>query len=426
LILHLCCVKLINQFIIGKQAIQSEEHRKRILLAGYFILIHLATGSFWLILSFFDRFSNNTATLLGFIVNIICLYLIRRGWFYIGTFILLLRVNGVTAYYAWLYPDTSSEFFFFTCGLAALAIFGYEKRWIGITYSLVSVLLYLFLTTQASDFILGSPHFHHQISFAMTYISLALLIYFFNYLTYQYNQIAIRQNETLIKTNQELDRFVYTASHDLKAPLNSVIGLLNVVKLVDDPKEIKSLLEMVERSINSLKKFIGEVTDYSRNSRTEVAYETIELLSLIEGIRANLEFDERAKRISWHINIPKEFTFRSDPYRMHIVLNNLLSNAIKYSDLSKSDPQIKITATQAPNKVILTVADNGIGIEKDKIPELFKMFYRATNKETGSGLGLYIAKESIEKLNGNIELQSSYGKGSTFTITLPLVVSTKP
>jgi signal transduction histidine kinase len=413
-------VDQINRFIIGKQSIQSDEHRKRVLLAGYFIFIYLATGSFWLILSLFDNFSNNTMTLLGFVVNILCLYLIRIGWFYIGTFILLVRVNGVTAYYAWLYPSTSSEFFFFTCGLGALAIFGYEKRRIGMSYSFVSVFLYLFITTETSNFKLGSSHFHHQVSFSMTYISLALLIYFFNYVTYQYNQLVIRQNEKLTKTNQELDRFVYTASHDLKAPLNSITGLLNVIKITDDPKEVKSLLQIIEMSINKLRKFIGDVTDYSRNTRTEVLDEKINLYELMQEIQTDLEFDERAKKIAWDVQIPKNLAIQSDSYRIRIVINNLVSNAIKYSDLSKPNPRVEIKAMKTPDTIILTVADNGIGIEADKLPQLFKMFYRATSQETGSGLGLYIASESIEKLKGKIELQSAYGSGSTFTVTLPI------
>lgn len=409
----------INQLILGHQVIESEEYRKRVLLAGYFILIYLVTGSFWLIVGLFDSSTDNTMTLIGFIVNIFCFYLIRSGWFYVGTFILLARVNGITSYYTWLYPSGSNEFFFFTCGLGALAIFGYEKKWIGIGFSFLSGFLYLLITTIPSQFVIGDSHFNHQASFTMTYISLALLIHFFNYVTYQYNQIVDQQNQTLTKANQELDRFVYTASHDLKAPLNSVTGLLNVIKLTDDPKEINSLLQMVEKCVNSLRKFIGDVTDYSRNTRTEIIYETINLFHLTEDIRSSLEFDEKAKKIAWNVQIPKDLVFQSDPYRMRIIMNNLLSNAIKYSDLSKPNPRVEINAATSLNKIILTVTDNGIGIQADKLPELFKMFYRATTKESGSGLGLYIAKESVEKLKGKLELQSIYGQGSTFTVTLP-------
>lgn len=412
-------MKWINQLIIGHQVIESGEHRKRVLLAGYFILIYLATGSFWLVLGLFDRFSNNTMTFIGFIINIFCFLLVRNGWFYTGTLLLLARINGVTAYYAWLYPNTSSALFFINCGLGALAIFGHEKRWIGIISSVLSIVLYLIISTDLSQFIIGSPHFHHQASLVLTYISLALLIYFFNYITYQYNRVIQLQNEELAKTNKELDRFVYTASHDLKAPLNSVTGLLNIIKLTDDPKEVKSLFQMIEKSIGSLKKFISDVTDYSRNLRTDVAFENINLAQLVDDIRGSLEFDEKAKKIAWKVSVAKEFTVKSDPYRLRIVINNLLSNAIKYSDLSKPNPQVEISASSLSDKVAITIADNGIGIPSEKLPNLFKMFYRATEKESGSGLGLYIAKESIEKLKGRIELHSIFGNGTTFKVELP-------
>lgn len=411
----------INQLIIGRQVFESGEHRKRVLLAGYLILIYLATGSFWLILSLFDSFSDNSMTLVGFFINIICFFIVRQGWFYTGTFLFLLRTNGVTAYYSILFPSTSSALFFMTCGLGGLAIFGYEKRWIGITYSLISILLYLFLTTDLKQLIVGSAHFHHQASLLLTYISLSLLIYFFNYVTYQYNQIIQKQNEELAKTNEDLDRFVYTASHDLKAPLNSVVGLLNIIRLTDDPKEVKAIFERIEKSVGALRNFIGEVTTYSRNSRTEVAHERINLFSIVEDIHDSLAFDEKAKHVTWKNNIPKELFFSSDTYRLRIALNNLISNAIKYADLTKDKPFVDISASMTENSIDITVADNGIGISIESHPKLFQMFYRATDKETGSGLGLYIAKESIEKLGGRIQLKSEPLKGTTFMVTVPML-----
>jgi signal transduction histidine kinase len=179
---------------------------------------------------------------------------------------------------------------------------------------------------------------------------------------------------------------------------------------------------MIGKSIDSLKRFISDVTDYSRNARAELKYERINLYQLITEIRAGLEFDEKAKKVAWKVQVPEEFTFQTDPYRLRIVLNNLLSNAIKYADLSKSKPEVELNLISSSGKIIFSVTDNGIGIETDKLPNVFKMFYRATQKEKGSGLGLYIAKESVEKLKGKIELQSEFGGGSKFTVTLPVVV----
>jgi signal transduction histidine kinase len=411
----------INQLIIGQQVIESGEHQKRVLLAGYLILIYLATGAFWLILGLFDEFADNSMTLAGFFVNILCFFILRKGWFYTGTFIFLIRINGVTAYYSWLYPNTSSALFFMTCGLGGLAVFGYEKRGIGITYSLLSILLYLFLTTDLELLIIGSDHFHHQSSLLLTYISLSLLIYFFNFVTFQYNQVIQQQNETLAKTNGELDRFVYTASHDLKAPLNSIVGLLNIIKLTDDSKEIKSIFHRIEKSVEALRNFIGEVTTYSRNTRTEVVWEKVNLHNLAEEIHNSLAFDEKAKRVAWKNNVPKEMHFSSDTYRLRIALNNLLSHAFKYADLTKKDPFVEIHTLKTGSSIVITIADNGIGLSVDSHPKLFQMFYRATDKETGSGLGLYIAKESVEKLGGRIQIKSELDKGTSFTVTVPLV-----
>lgn len=411
----------INQLIIGRQVIESGEHRKRVLLAGYLILIYLVTGSFWLILGLFDEFTDNSMTLAGFFINILCFFIVRHGWFYAGTFIFLLRTNGVTAYYSWLYPNTSSALFFMTCGLGGLAIFGYEKRLIGIAYSLISILLYLFLTTDINKLIIGSDHFHHQASLLLTYISLSLLIYFFNYVTFQYNQIIQQQNQALAKTNEDLDRFVYTASHDLKAPLNSIVGLLNIIRLTDDPKEVKTIFQRIEKSVEVLRNFIGEVTTYSRNSRTEVAQEKINLFNLLEDIHDSLAFDEKAKHVAWKNNVPKELFFSSDTYRLRIALNNLISNAIKYADLTKNNPFVDISVSKTGESLIIAVVDNGIGISIESHPKLFQMFYRANDKETGTGLGLYIAKESIEKLGGKIQLKSEPLKGTSFMVTVPLI-----
>jgi signal transduction histidine kinase len=214
---------------------------------------------------------------------------------------------------------------------------------------------------------------------------------------------------------------VYTASHDLKAPLNSIVGLLNIIRLTDDPKEVKTIFQRIEKSVEVLRNFIGEVTTYSRNSRTEVAQEKINLFNLLEDIHDSLAFDEKAKHVAWKNNVPKELFFSSDTYRLRIALNNLISNAIKYADLTKNNPFVDISVSKTGESLIIVVVDNGIGISIESHPKLFQMFYRANDKETGTGLGLYIAKESIEKLGGKIQLKSEPLKGTSFMVTVPLI-----
>ena len=141
---------------------------------------------------------------------------------------------------------------------------------------------------------------------------------------------------------------------------------------------------------------------------------------MIEEIHGTLEFYEKAESVRWVNTVSSEIVIRTDPYRLRIGLNNLISNAVKYSDLSKTDPFLKISADTVGSKLKIAIEDNGIGIPTDKLPNLFRMFYRATTKESGSGLGLYIAKDAIEKLKGSVEVHSVYDVGTTFTISLPI------
>lgn len=409
----------INQLILGGQRIESGEARKRVLLAGYFTLIFSILGTGWIILEYYLEPSPFKVAFLGSFIafNTLSFVLIRTGWFYTGTLLILARANLGISIIASDHIQTHMDIYLIFAGIAALAIFGYEKRLIGIGGAITSFILYFIVTIGPAKVPVYTAD--RQVSFVITYLSLFAIIYFFNYLTYQYDLVTRSQNEKLTKTNEELDRFVYTASHDLKAPLNSVTGLVSLIKLTDDPAEIKSMVQLIEKSVDSLRHFIGEVTDYARNSRSEIVYESIRLHSLAEDIYATLQFHEKAARIAWRNEIDKDLSIRTDQYRMRIALTNLLANGIKYADTLKPDPFLAITGSITNNVLTITIEDNGIGIAADKLPKLFQMFYRATEKESGSGLGLYIAKESVEKLTGRIEINSVFKQGTTFTITIP-------
>lgn len=412
----------INQWILGRQVIESGEERKRVLLAGYFTIIFSVLGTSWIVLEYvLEPKLLKLIFLLSFnTFNTLSFLLIRKGWFYTSTFLILGRANLGISIIAFDYLKTYMDIYLIFAGIAALAIFGYEKKWIGIGGAIISFILFFIITTDPANDLLHRTQFDRQVSFVITFVSLFAIIYFFNYLTYQYDLVIREQNEKLTKTNEELDRFVYTASHDLKAPLNSVAGLVSIIKLTDDPAEIKSMVQLIEKSVASLKHFISEVTDYARNSRTEVVFETVPLHALVESIYATLQYHEKAKFITWRNELDKDLRIRTDQYRLRVSLTNLLANGIKYADTSKPNPFLAISGGLRNNILILRIEDNGIGIAAENLPRLFQMFYRATDKETGSGLGLYIAKEAVEKLKGRMEVKSVLKEGTTFTITLPL------
>lgn len=225
-------------------------------------------------------------------------------------------------------------------------------------------------------------------------------------------------NEELKKANAELDRFVYSASHDLRAPLKSLLGLLQLIEY-DTGGNIKVYLDKMRTSVQKLDYFIEEIIDYSMNSRMERDSQLIEFDALIRQVLEKLQYLPGAIRIEKKIAVNGEVPFYSDRSRCLILFNNLLSNAITYHNLQQVHPLILIKVDLQPESAIITIQDNGKGIDKKHLDDIFKMFYRASVNSNGSGLGLYIVKEILQKLNGTIEVQSELNKGSSFTFTIP-------
>ncbi len=228
-----------------------------------------------------------------------------------------------------------------------------------------------------------------------------------------------RQNEELQKVNQELDRFVYSASHDLRAPISSLLGLLQVAESMDDVKEILKYLELGKKSLYRLDHFIQEILDYSRNSRLEVKKVAVDLQNLISEVLENYAYVESYQKISKEVQVRGDFSFYSDTFRLKVILNNLLSNALRYSLPREELSYVRVTADISKWQAVITVSDNGMGIREHHLSRIFDMFYRADSLKAGSGLGLYIVKETLAKLGGSIEVTSEFEKGTTFRLVIP-------
>ncbi|MTI25277.1 sensor histidine kinase [Fulvivirga kasyanovii] len=228
------------------------------------------------------------------------------------------------------------------------------------------------------------------------------------------------QNLMLEKTNAELDRFVYSTSHDLRAPLSSVLGLINIAQLSDSREEHFKFLEMMKERINTLNGFIADIIDYSRNSRLNVVKEEVVLIDIIKEAVQNLQYFENSQLISITYEGVEDISFQGDRSRLKIILNNIIANAIKYHNIDQPDPHVEISAENRGHELEIIVKDNGEGIEPELLDRIFEMFFRATEKSEGSGLGLYIAKEMADKLEGKIKVNSVKGQGTTFIIKLPL------
>jgi signal transduction histidine kinase len=128
---------------------------------------------------------------------------------------------------------------------------------------------------------------------------------------------------------------------------------------------------------------------------------------------------ETADRVEKLVEICGDAPFHSDAVRIGIVVNNLVSNAIKYQNLRRNDAFVRIKVDLSPDYCTLTVSDNGIGIGEEHIDKIFNLFFRASVQSYGSGLGMYIVKNAVERLNGSIQLESALGEGSTVTVVFP-------
>jgi PAS domain S-box-containing protein len=229
------------------------------------------------------------------------------------------------------------------------------------------------------------------------------------------------QLDELKKTNSELDRFVYSASHDLRSPLKSMLGLSKMIidDISPDNRNQLEQMGMMQSSIVKLDNFIEDILDYSRNARKEVAKKAIDFSQTIGEVRNNLAHMDGADSIELKLEINQKMEFISDKARLSMIFSNVISNAIKYKDNSKENAFIAINVDCSNDFATISIEDNGIGIDEKNLGRIFDMFYRATKLSTGSGLGLYIAKEAIEKINGTMKIESELTQGTKFSITIP-------
>ncbi|MFD2941242.1 sensor histidine kinase [Flavobacterium notoginsengisoli] len=225
------------------------------------------------------------------------------------------------------------------------------------------------------------------------------------------------KNENLVIVNRELDRFVYSASHDLRSPITSLKGLIEITALEDDVNQIRNYLQMMHQSLARQDQFISDIIDYSKNKRKEVIMEPVSLKELFNEAILQLMHIENANRIKFTQELQVD-QIESDSLRLKIIINNLISNAIKYADCSKQEMFITVKTYLSEGLNKIEVADNGIGIHDEHKENIFDMYF-GTNKNKGSGLGLYIVKEAVENIKGDIKVFSESSIGSKFIVTIP-------
>jgi PAS domain S-box-containing protein len=227
-----------------------------------------------------------------------------------------------------------------------------------------------------------------------------------------------RVEEELKIRNTELDNFVYKVSHDLRAPLSSILGLVNLARLPGNTDNPLDYIDIIGEKVQALDHFIGDVLSHSKNLKMEVNIGKVDLRQIIEQTFTELGYLEGAKDMKRCLKI-EGIEFFSDHWRVSEIFRNLISNAIKYRQLYIDAPEIQIKIHIDHLRADISFSDNGIGIDDESLSRIFEMFYRATEQSDGSGIGLYIVKNAVDKLGGQINVASKPGQGTRFNILLP-------
>jgi len=229
------------------------------------------------------------------------------------------------------------------------------------------------------------------------------------------------EREKLNKANKELDSFLYSTSHDLRAPIASILGLTYLGKIELQEERGRTFMTMIEERIRKLDMVIADILSLARSKKFDVKVEDIDFNHLLEDTIVDVKFSKGASSISLIYEKDPQNIFHSDYHQMKIILSNIISNAVKYHNLNQPSPYIKVTFKRTNDRVEISIEDNGQGIPEESVPRIFEMFYRASLNTEGTGLGLYIVQEALSKIKGSISVKSEFEKGSTFTIFLDSV-----
>ena len=228
-----------------------------------------------------------------------------------------------------------------------------------------------------------------------------------------------QKNEELRKANDELNKFVYSVSHDLRSPLMSILGIVHLAKINEDKTVEHTYFNMIESCVVKLDTFIKNIIDYYKNSRADEIKELVDFRALAESVIEALKNQDTS--IDFELEIDQSGEFFGDLLRLRMILNNLVSNAIKYQNPKAERHLVRIHVGSRDDSALISVEDNGIGIQEKNIENIFKLFFRTENSQDkdGTGIGLYIVKESLEKIGGKINVISTPMAGTTFELTIP-------
>ncbi len=236
---------------------------------------------------------------------------------------------------------------------------------------------------------------------------------------YKYRTELEVKNEKLERINEDLNKFVYSVSHDLRSPLTSILGLIKLTKMLPEMRVADGYFDMIEGRVLKLDNFIKKLIDYYKNERVEEVRDNIDFNLLISDVLETLKNPDDS--VAFEVSVNQNVVFIGDQLRLTIILENLISNSIKYQNSSAKIQEVKIKVEVDKDMAIIRISDNGIGIKPENIKNIFNLFFRAEGAlhKDGAGIGLYIVKEAVTRMKGKIEVNSETMVGTSFEIFIP-------
>jgi len=232
----------------------------------------------------------------------------------------------------------------------------------------------------------------------------------------------LKMNERLLSQNQQLEQYAYITSHNLRAPITQIKGLVHLLPKNEDFDEVtKETLNRLEGSIQSIERVFSDLsTILNVKNSMQKRWELVDIIREIVVVTESLQPSIKEKKIN--IGMPSHTSFTIKALRPYVysILHNLIENAVKYSDSKKINSMINVELSETDKYQKISISDNGIGIDMDVASgKVFQMYQRFNDTHPGQGFGLFLVKSQMEAMGGKVELVSVLGQGSTFSLYFP-------
>lgn len=418
--------KQFQKIILGNVSAFSEIEKARIMFSAGTIVVIILLSLVFLVYDIYLGFPSSLFIYPPFIL-LFCyaLHLLRTGSYESGRNLLLVGLNFIVYIILSSIPgDPLSASFYIGVMVVEYVLLGNDKKLE--LFALFTLTFILYLSDAYLDISPLPMRYYDestlQVNKTIDFVLCAVGILMSIKLLIDYLQKIIaeqtKSNEELKRLNNELDRYSYTITHDLKGPIHSMLRLVQLP--VIDKNNYNQYLDSMRESLQNIWGLIQDVSEQTRNRNFEVSKEVFNMSETVEIIWELVRYAPEAQGINLITDIPKDLKIETDKRRMIGILNNLITNSIRYQDKSRNKRFIQVSAHVSNHWLHLCVEDNGMGIAPEHQQKVFEMFYRGSEMNGGSGLGLFTVKESIDKLMGHIELESQFGKGTTFNIRIPI------